>query len=148
MCDPEEPRPEGRPLVAEAIDGAERSEERPLGGVLGVVVVPEQVEAVAVHAVQVAPVEGREGGVIRLRGSDVGEIRVHPPRLVGGRAVDAHAGAPLRTRTISPLVSSTRPPAVSSTSAPRSSIPMARPSTRPVAVSTATSVPSVVQTSR
>ena len=50
-------RPEGRSLVAVAVDGAQRGHEGALGRVLGVVVVAEQVEAVAVDAVQVAAVE-------------------------------------------------------------------------------------------
>ena len=55
--DPEEPRPERRSLVAIAVDGAQRGQEGALRGVLRVVMVAEQVEAVAVDRIQVTPIQ-------------------------------------------------------------------------------------------
>ena len=76
--DPEEPDAERRRAVAvggagallEAVEVREGGEERPLRGVLGLVMVAELVVRVAVHLGEVPAVEGVELGGIAARGLD------------------------------------------------------------------------------
>ncbi len=74
--DPEEPGAERGALVTVAVDGRQRGDEGPFGGVLGVVVVAQEVEAVPVDPVQVPAIQRAECGAVALRGADVRQIRV------------------------------------------------------------------------
>ena len=103
--DAEQPRAEGRALVAIAIDGAEGGEERALGDVLGVVVVAEQVEAVAVDAVEVAAIQRPERRAVALRRAHVGEVGVLGRPARASRSSNGSCRrSRARTRTTSPLV--------------------------------------------
>ena len=83
--DPEEPGTERGALVAKAVDGRQRGDEGPFGGVLGIVVVAEEVEAVSVDAVDVPAIQRPERGAVALRGADVRQIGIRGARP-GGRA--------------------------------------------------------------
>src|SRR5688500_7017901 len=145
--DAEEPGSERGALVSKSVDAAERGEERTRGDLLGVVLSAEEIEAVAVDAVQVAPVERAELAPIALRGANIPEIRVDRGWRTAPR-LQRHAGTPRRTFTTSPLAITWRPSAASTTSAPVSSRSTARPSTGPLGVATVTKLPSVVQAAR
>lgn len=74
--DPEEPGTERGALVDKPVDGGQRGGEGPFRGVLGVVVVAEEVEAVAVDAVNVPAIQRPECRAVALRGTDIGQIRI------------------------------------------------------------------------
>ena len=82
--DLEQPDPERRGALAvgrpgpllEAGQRAEREQERPLGGVLGVVMVAELVVGVAVHLGEVLPIEGVEPGRVAQGGLDERSVAV------------------------------------------------------------------------
>ena len=149
--DLEEPDPERRGAVAvdrpgallEAVQGAEGEHERPLGGVLRVVVAAELVVGVAVHLGQVLPIQGVERLGVAQGGLDERSIavemdkstllatacpaillRLHPPEHrpshgvtpgpAGGGAGSRRSGSSARRRL--PRASSiTRPPEPTST---------------------------------
>ena len=149
--DPEEPGAERRALVAVAVDGRQRGDERPLGGVLGVVVVAQEVEAVAVDAVQVPAIERAERGAVALRGADVRQVGVRRrPARARRRGSTRHAGTAGRTpsdlaagddvATALAVLDHQRP-------GRRRDRPRAR-ARRPAAVSTLTAEPSVEQSAR
>ena len=95
--DPEEPGAERGALVAVAVDGRQRGDEGPLGGVLRVVVVAEEVEAVPVDAVQVPAIQRAECGAVALRGADVRQVgvrRARPSRPRGSTVTPAPRVAP------------------------------------------------------
>ncbi len=138
--DLEEPDPEGRRALAVGRPGAllepgevrQRGEERPLGGVLRLVVVVQFVEREAVHLGQVLPIEGLEAGRVRLGGLDeppvaveVAKARttllraVHLPECRSGhrRYTPPATGSASRTCMISPTRTMRGPPVRSSGSA-------------------------------
>ena len=146
--DAEEPRPEGRSLVAEAADRPESGQEGALGRVLGVMVVAEEVEGIAVDPIEVAPVQDAERRPIDLGRADIREVRVaERPQRPRGRIV-RHAGTVGLARTTSPLAIATGPSSVRRTSAPVASTSTAVPRRGRPPTSTSTVVPSVRQAAR
>jgi hypothetical protein len=147
--DPEQPGTERGALVAEAIDGGQRGDERPLSDVLGVVVVAEEVEAVSVDTVDVPAIQRPEGGPVALRGADVGQVGICPASPRELPWPHRHAGTTGRSRVTSPPVTTWRtPPPSSTTRAPVASRSTARPRSVPSTVSTLTAEPSVEHRAR
>ena len=102
-------------------------------------VIAQQIEAVAIHAVEVAAVEGRERGVVGLRRTHVVRDRGRrPSRAELDAARIAHAGTPGREPHDLAVASATRSDPVSTTRAPCESTSTARPVSRPLDVSTTT----------
>ena len=127
----------------------QRGGEGPFGGVLGVVVVAEEVEAVPVDAVDVPAIQRPERGAVALRGADVRQIGIRGALSGDAPRLDRHAGTAGRTRVTSPPVTTWRPPWRSSTTnAPVASRSTARPCTVPSTVSTLTAEPSVEHRAR